>query len=257
MCYVIWVPGHSWSWAEFLLREDTKAHLSNLFGDRVRHRKNKLCKRDKRAREKEAPAGRGGLRARERTLEAGAEGESHWKGLYSYRERCLNLVDGKKKCLKMNFVKLCPFPFTNVANAILPSNILRQAMSTWESGCAGNDGDLGWAVKEGVEETLMIYSQEAWRLLQHRLTAQRATERTAGMKRLHARRSQEEQIRLVSSFLYLDLHCPAQSRSSCVTPAHLCPVPCCLRPPVSWPSPRPSFNGHILSSMHLILKKQP
>lgn len=100
--------GHSWSWAEFILREDTKAHLSNLFGDRVRHRKNQLCKRDKRAQEKEAPAGRGGPQAWERTLEAGAEGESHWKGLYSYRERCLNLVDGEKKVLES---ELCEVMF--------------------------------------------------------------------------------------------------------------------------------------------------
>ena len=114
----------------------------------------------------------------ERTLEAGAERESHPKGLCSCRERGLNLVDGRKKCLKMNFVKFCSFPFTNMANATLPSNIHKQALSAWEPGCAGNDGDLGWAAKEGVEE-MMIYSQEAWRLLQHRLTAQRAAERTA------------------------------------------------------------------------------
>lgn len=114
----------------------------------------------------------------ERTLEAGAEREGHPKGLCSCRERGLNLVDGRKKCLKMNFVKFCSFPFTNMANATLPSNIHKQALSAWEPGCAGNDGDLGWAAKEGVEE-MMIYSQEAWRLLQHRLTAQRAAERTA------------------------------------------------------------------------------
>lgn len=152
--------------------------------------------------------------------------------------------------MKINFVKLCSFPFTNVANAILPSNIHKQAMSTWESGCAGNDGDLGQAVKERVEEMLMIYSQEAWRLLQHRLTAQRATERTAGMKRLHARRSQEEQTRLVSSFLCLDLHHAVHFRSSSVTPAQLSETPGLL---AFFPA---SFNEHILSSMHLALKKQ-
>lgn len=58
----------------------------------------------------------------------------------------------------MNFVNLCSFPLANVANAILSSNIHRRAMSTWESGCAGNDGDLGWAVKQRAEEMLMIYS---------------------------------------------------------------------------------------------------
>lgn len=82
--------------------------MSNLFGDRVRHRKNKLCKRDKRAREKEAPAGRGGPRVQERSLEAGAEGESDWKGLGSCRERCLKIMDVGKKVLEN---KLCEVMF--------------------------------------------------------------------------------------------------------------------------------------------------
>ena len=87
----------------------------------------------------------------------------------------------------MNFVNLCSFAFANVANAILSSNIHRQAMNTWESVCAGNDGDLGWAVKERAEDMLMIYSQEAWGFLRHRLMAQRATGGMAKMKRLRAR----------------------------------------------------------------------
>lgn len=152
--------------------------------------------------------------------------------------------------MKMNFVKFCSFPFTNMANATLPSNIHKQALSAWEPGCAGNDGDLGWAAKERVEEMLMIYSQEAWRLLQHRLMAQRAAERTAAMKRLHARRLQAEQTRLASSFLCLGLHNSAHSRSSSVTPAQLSETPSLL---AFLPS---SFSEHILSSMHLALKKQ-
>lgn len=107
----------------------------------------------------------------------------------------------------MNFVNLCSFPLANVANAILSSNIHRQAMSTWESGCAGNDGDLGWAVKQRAEEMLMIYSQEAWGFLQHRL----ATDHSTGS---HRRNCKDEkapckmipggrsgQTSLVSSFL--------------------------------------------------------
>ena len=147
-----------------------------------------------------------------------------------------------KKCLKINFVKLCSFPFTNVANAVLPSNIHKQAMSTWESGCAGNDGDLGWAVKERVEEMLMIYSQEAWRLLQHRLTAQRATERTAGMKRLHARRSQEEQNKASLKFPlpWSPPRCPFQ-----ILLCHTCTVVWDPRSPGLLP-PLPSMNIYCL-----------
>lgn len=85
-------------------------------------------------------------------------GESHWE---EKSPKSCGLKKTTTKCLKMNFANLCSFPFANVANVMLSSNIHRQAMNIWESGCAGNEGDPGWEVKERAEEVLMIYCQEA------------------------------------------------------------------------------------------------
>lgn len=135
--------------------------------------------------------------------------------------------------------ELCSFPFANVANVILSSNNCRQAMNVWESGCAGSDGDLGWAVKERAEEMLMLLQPGGLGISS---TQTHGTKSHRRMNRLCVRRSREE---------HLGTQVPFQAFSAFNSTTLPVPDPPlshlhrCQRPQISWPSPHPFLQCNI------------